>query len=382
MKYSKLSLTLFALLGIAFGAEAGDVKIWGRIDTGLSYVKTDLGSQSKDSLSMSSGVMTANRVGIRGEEQLTDDTSVGFLLEMGFNSDSGEMKTDGTLFDRGSWLYMKNNSYGELAAGRIGTFRSTATEHAVFVTGKRINPFVNGWDTIGNVQYMMPWYGIPMRDNMLSYISPSMNGLKVRLQYAMGDGNVNENKPSTDRYAAGALTYDGKGIELMAMLDTVNENSSGGNQHDSWSLTVGGNIETTFATFYGWAQYFENVDQIRPIPGMTFGDYPLFRGLDEINGYSVSLGLKKPLPVGRAFASIGFMDADYDDNVTAERAATIGSDLKRFNLSLGWNYNLSKRTFLYAGGTYYRDQTEFTNAGVHFKDPEAFQLSIGIDHSF
>ncbi len=375
MKSLSVPLLVTAVV-FASTAFAGNVRIFGKIDTGLSYQKIDTGASSTQSFSMTSGIMNANRIGIIADEKITDQTVVGVALETGFNADSGTFKTSGNIFDRGSLLFIRNDNLGELAMGRMGAFRYGTTKYAALVTARRINPFGNGWDCIGQIQYMMPWYGVPMRDNMLTYISPNFNGYKVHFQYAMGDGNVNENKPSTDRYAGAAVTFDSEQIQWVIMADTVNENSSQKDQKDSFSITAGGSIKTPAATYYGWGQYFKNVDQIRAIPGMTNANYPLFRGMDEIKGYSLNLGIKAPLPIGTGFASIGYMYADHnDDNADVK---SFGEDLKRYNVSLGWNYNLSKSTLFYVGATYYKDKAQFGT----FKNPEVYQISSGIDFSF
>lgn len=376
MKPIALPILVGVSLLCAATAQAANVNIFGKVDTGISYKKLDTGETSSDSISMTSGIMNANRIGIVADEKISDSTTVGVLLETGFNADDGAMKTPGTIFDRGSVLFARNDDLGELAMGRMGAFRYGTTKWAALVTAKRINPFVNGWDCIGQIQYMMPWYGIPMRDNILTYITPNFHGYKVHLQYAMGDGDTNENKPSTDRYAGAALTYDGQQVEWVVMVDTVNENSRAGDQEDSFSITAGGSVNRPEATYYAWGQYFKDVDQIRAIPGTTNQNYPLFRGLDEIEGYSLNLGLKTPLQGGTLLATVGYMYADYDDKHV--NVQNVGKDLKRYNVSLGWNYGLSKSTFFYVGATYYRDETEFGN----FKNPESYQVSTGIDYSF
>lgn len=375
MKASTVPLLAAAVL-CASSACAADVRIFGKVDAGLSYKKVDTGAFSSDSVSMTSGIMNANRIGIIADEKIAGGTTIGAVLETGFNVDDGTFKTEGTIFDRGSLLFIKNDDFGELAMGRMGAFRYGTTKYAALVTAVRINPFGNGWDCIGQIQYMMPWYGIPMRDNMLTYITPNFGGYKLHLQYAMGDGNVNENKPSTDRYAGAAVTFDGQRLQWVVMVDTVNENSSTKTQHDSYSMTAGGSLKTEAATYYAWGQYFANVDQIRAIPGMNNGNYPLFHGLDEIQGYSLNLGIKAPLPAGTALASVGYMYADHDD--ADADVKSVGKELKRYNISLGWNYNLSKSTLFYVGAAYYKDKAQFAS----FKNPEAYQISSGIDFSF
>ncbi len=199
--------------------------VYGKADLGLVYSHVDAGSgEAVDNLSMQSGNFLASRFGFKGEEDISAQTKVGFVLENGFEVDSGSMKTNGTIFDRGSWLYVRNQDYGEVAAGKIGILRSSAADYSYFVLGARVSPFGSGWNAAGSPSYMMPFYGV-IRDNTLAYVSPSMNGLKIHAQYSMGT-NEYENKPSTDRYYGVAATYDHDRFQLVALLDTLNENSS------------------------------------------------------------------------------------------------------------------------------------------------------------
>lgn len=236
--------------------------VYGKADLGLVYSHVDAGSgEAVDNLSMQSGNFLASRFGFKGEEDISAQTKVGFVLENGFEVDSGSMKTNGTIFDRGSWLYVRNQDYGEVAAGKIGILRSSAADYSYFVLGARVSPFGSGWNAAGSPSYMMPFYGV-IRDNTLAYVSPSMNGLKIHAQYSMGT-NEYENKPSTDRYYGVAATYDHDRFQLVALLDTLNENSSNKDDvDDSWGITLGGNATFDFGKVYAWTKYFKDANSI------------------------------------------------------------------------------------------------------------------------
>ena len=79
-------------LPIAFTASAAQVQIYGLVDEGLSYISKDLddGNSSQDSFEVKSGMSVGSRIGIKGEEDLGNGLKVGFILENGFEADSGE----------------------------------------------------------------------------------------------------------------------------------------------------------------------------------------------------------------------------------------------------------------------------------------------------
>lgn len=70
----KKSLVAVAVLGaVAFSAQAADVQLYGRIDTGVRYTNIDADVANQDDVSkfeMSSGNSTGNRFGLKATEDL------------------------------------------------------------------------------------------------------------------------------------------------------------------------------------------------------------------------------------------------------------------------------------------------------------------------
>lgn len=64
---------------------------------------------------------------------------VGFVLENGFNSDDGALKTTNKLFDREANLFVTSD-FGTLSAGRVGILNGTAGSYAI----GNFNPFGTG----------------------------------------------------------------------------------------------------------------------------------------------------------------------------------------------------------------------------------------------
>lgn len=368
------------------GASAMDLTVAGMVDTGLRYMNASDGAgHHADTLDMTEGVLDANRVIFMGGEDLSPDTRISFWLEMSYASDSGEQKTSGSLFDRGSYLYLQNKKAGQFAAGRIGTMRSGATPLTFDLTSNRYSAFGTGWGDIASPLYAMPFYGFPI-SNMLQYDSPIFSGFSLHAQHAFGDSDSTtgaaEGKSTADRYSSLGLTWDGGRLSLVLMADWMDESTLNKDRHDFWSVIAGGNYRFDGGTaLYAWATYFKNANNIMPLPG--FGDYSLFDGLDQIKGYSVSLGARIPCRGGSINLWGLYMDADYDDDVSDERAAQIGTDMKRYGLAVGYTYPLSKRTTLYAVAGGYRDSAALTSAGGHrYDDPSTTEVIVGMHHNF
>ena len=103
----KKTLTAVAVLGALSGATlAADVTLYGVIDTGFTYQHTEGGD---DSFAMTSGSYAGPRFGFKGTEALGDNLTLGFILEAGFNSDTGVQGEDGKIFNRESQIYLTSD---------------------------------------------------------------------------------------------------------------------------------------------------------------------------------------------------------------------------------------------------------------------------------
>ena len=66
---------------------------------------------------MVTGAGTSNRIGIKGEEDLGSGYKIKFVLENGFDADTGAEATEGLAFSREATLQIVS-PFGTLAAGR------------------------------------------------------------------------------------------------------------------------------------------------------------------------------------------------------------------------------------------------------------------------
>lgn len=105
----KSFIALAVLAAFAGSAAAAEVQLYGRVNLGLNFTESDMdvpdaaltdGDAKTHSFSMNSGDYTGTRFGLRGNEELGNGWKVGFVLENGFDADTGALHTDGTIFDR------------------------------------------------------------------------------------------------------------------------------------------------------------------------------------------------------------------------------------------------------------------------------------------
>ena len=390
MKFTSIAAAVLAAsLLSATAAEAAQVTLGGKIDTGLLFSSSDNGvADTSNSLTMTEGNHEANRIVLKGYEDLTDSTRVGFYLESGFQSDTGSMKTAGKLFDRGSWVYVKNSEWGQFSAGRIGLLRAGSTPLNFFSMAMPINPFGTGWGQLASPLWITPFAEV-LRDNMIHWQSPKVNGFSMIVEYSMGNGTDQENTSRADRYAAASVNYDGQNFQLMAMADYMNEKSvttdAGAttvtDPKDAYSFTLGGNVDFQVVKLYAWGQYFQNWNQVMSLPGVS--GYDMFRG-DEINGYTLTLAAKIPAWGGNFNLQATYMNAD-NDKLGEEEKFTVGDELKRLELVAGYEYPLSKSVLLYGAVGYFQDDlTRYSQVDGQkvLDDPSVVQVVGGIQINF
>lgn len=409
----KKTLAAVAVLGAFAGsALAADVQLYGIVDTGVGYNHVDMDSldgvtltkdgkaaysfADSDSFSMMSGQASGSRWGLKGTEDLGNGLTVGFILEDGFTSDNGA--DSAPMFNRESSLFVQGG-FGKFAMGRMGSLNNGQSSWAKvgMVSAFGTSDWGGYSAQLGNIFSLAGQW-----DNMVAYETPSFAGFKVYAQYAMGS-NDNENESSSDRYYAIGATYNNGPFAGYFAVDSINYQTSGlefGDKYidDSLTVTLGGSWNFEVAKVYFGAQYFDEV-KLSSIGGITkttvsdvnlskIGDLPdiTVGALVKVKGYGISLTADAPVAGGKAMFGVGYVDAEAADSIQdALKDANTDADLdlKRYVVSVGYDYPFSKRTDVYAIASYMQDQVDTKLGGTSYDwDPSAYTLYVGLRHKF
>ena len=381
------TLVAAALLALGSTAMAADVAMYGRIDTGLQYNRSDTGiGDAQNSLKMHSGQHDANRFGLKGSEKISDGMTVGFQLETGFNSDDGTFKNNDpkhegtTLFDREAQLYIAGD-FGKIGFGRMGLLRSGAGSYNLLGS---VSAMTTGWGSVGDQGAILASLGTNRMDNTITYQTPELAGFKVHLQYSMGGAKSSsdaakkavENESSADRYYGLGLTYTNGPLNVVGLVDTVNEASwdnaanTGMDKKDMKSASFAVNYDFDIARVYFLTQYFKDADALGGMPGVSSSK---MEKRDQIKGWSVMTGFKAPVAGGSWRFTVGYMSAE-DEGAAA--AADEDNELKRFMVGTGYDYPLSKNVSVYGAAGYWKDAYKSANAKVD--DPSNIQVVGGM----
>lgn len=337
-------VSTIALAACANVAAQSGVQIYGALDAFVGQIKTtaSTGSVNKAEV-INSGGMTTSFLGFRGSEDLGNGYKAVFALESYVRVDTGATGRNDTdpLFARASFVGIQS-PYGQFSFGRMPTPYSLATTNFTPLVGTTgVSPiFANVFKN--NV------LGDTRMNNSIKYQSPRMSGFEVDLQHSLG-----QEEPLGVNYGRGVATdgavrYFNKQLALVVATRQINLNTANdGRKQNVWM--VGGTYE------FGVAKLSAQYHTVRE----TYLDTAL-NATRKVGELGVSV------PVGS-----GAILAEYATTLADDRiAATID---RRKSFAFGYDYNLSKRTDLYA--MYYSDQ-------LYNPDSKQTTAAFGIRHRF
>lgn len=378
-------LIAVAVLGacVAGSAFAANVDVYGRIDTGLSYVHYDETglSDAKDTLSLDSGTSSGNRWGLKGSEDLGNGYQVGFVLESGFDADTGALGAGG-IFGREATLRV-SGPFGSIYAGRMGRIGSDAGSVG-FYAGS-VSPFGSGWGKMAGHFAVTANYD-SRYNNALAYVSPKVGPVTVYAQYTMG--NATENESGDDRLFSLGAQADFGALQVLGLVEYLNKKSVAGTTvyddsqyDDSYTINLGGSYDFSVAKVFLAGQYFKAAPNYA---GMKANYAELVKENEwrySFDGFGVNVGATAPIGAGEFLVSAGYGKGDLNyDTKDAKRSADA------YIIQVGYTYPFSKRTNLYAGAGYMQtsmeDDITNTDGTTSDKDFKTTQVMFGLLHKF
>ncbi|TFW23732.1 porin [Duganella callida] len=329
MKKTMLALALSATAGLA--AAQSNVTVYGIFDMALVRESGGVGANAA-ATRLTSGVESGSRLGFRGTEDLGGGMAAIFLVENGFQGDTGALGQGGLLFGRQAYVGLQTPA-GTIALGRQYTPQYLAVA--------AVDPFGSG--TAGDTKNLMASTGnsASRMDNAVRYISPTVNG--VNAEFVYGAGEVGGDSQA-GRQLGGALAYLAGPLTLR--LATHYRNNDTATVHDNSSAR--NSVLTALYDFGVLKAHFAyGVDK-----GMNSA---LPRNLNNPFGYAVApvastdsnvvlLGVTVPQGLGTWLGSYIRKNDKTGYNQDAEQFAA------------GYRHYLSKRTDLYAVYAYIRNK--------------------------
>lgn len=376
MKKTLLAAALLA--GFAGVAQAEtSVTLYGIIDTGIGYNKiSGAGKNNGSRVGMINGVQNGSRWGLRGTEDLGDGLQAVFQLESGFDSGNGNSGQNDRLFGRQATIGLQSDAWGRLDFGR-------QTNIASKYFGS-IDPFGAGFGQ-ANIGMGLSAANTQRYDNMIMYQTPSFEGFQAGVGYSFSaDDNTKANDRVGFRTAdnvraiTAGVRYVNGPLQVALSYDQLNaSNNQAQKQVDATprSYMIGGSydfevVKVALAygrTTDGWfaSSNPKGTDGVlsngnsMTLPGNAFAKS--FKANSYMAGFTVPLGASK------VFGSWQMADPSNDKLTKDDSTMNI--------FSLGYTYDLSKRTNLYAYGSYAKNYA--------FQDGlKSTALGVGLRHRF
>ncbi|RZU01214.1 porin [Rivibacter subsaxonicus] len=285
-------IALAAALMAAFAGSAmaqSSVSLYGRINTSVEW-------QDNDTIDKTVMRNNASRWGLRGNEDLGGGLNAFFQLETGFGSDDGT-GTGG--FNRDAYVGLKSNALGQIQVGKFNSALYYATIDYIGMFNH------NTGTTSEDNLYFLP----VAQTNAVEYTSPKFGGFSFSLTATAGEGNINASKnyEGVVRWEAGNFYVAGGYVQ--------SENGQTGAENNGWSV----------AASYGFGPFVVGASMNQPdIQGLGKAEHYALTGMWTMGALEFH-------------GSVGYL-TEFD----------IPGSEETTQFTLGVNYNLSKRTKLYA----------------------------------
>lgn len=337
MKKIALVAALAAIAAPAFAQSS--VTLWGRLNTSVESQK--FGNDERKAVVANN----SSRLGLRGTEDLGGGLKAAFNLEHGFNSDTGANQTFGspaTTF----WSRQANvELIGSFGTVRLGTWFPDSYFSSVDRTSN------HNHDTGTSSDALFSDFGFGVRTNKVGYFSPTIEGFNFIGSVRAGEGAGPAAYDLSVNYEVAGLHIAGTYAQAKAYKGAGQIGS--GNKRQTYGIEA----DYAFGPFLVTGYYQrEDVDGFH---GRDIGRVSAMYTMGQ-SEFHINIG-------GTRHGG----DAASANGMTGDSFMTAGAS----QFTVGYNYNLSKRTKVYA---FYTDiDQKLANHRGDFNS-----LAVGLRHNF
>lgn len=355
-KTTRVMLAVLAVCGTSAAMAQSSVNVYGRINTTVEHQK--IGADSKSVMNTNSSYL-----GFRGTEDLGNGLKAGFQLEGNFSSDDGSgAGGPGTGFD--FKRHSEVNLSGSFGTVRLGKFNVGS----YLATADYISMHNHDTGTSADALYA---YVFP-EGNQLSYRSPEFGGVTAEFNYGFGEkANRSSSLPGVD--LTSVLSTAGVTGEHKGAFDAALNYNNG-----PLGLGLGYTQAKTEAATFDLKEQQLGLRASYTINSLTLGAYYQYYKADadtvDTKRHAYRLAAMYTLGASEFHANVGRAQSYKGDLDNLKTSAT--------QWTLGYNYNLSKRTKVYGYFTKISNGDDIgygpvTNAGDNFRS-----IAVGVRHLF
>lgn len=342
--------------GLSVGSANGSVTLYGLID--VSLVHTDHADAAGNSItSPRVAWFSGNRWGMVGSRKMGESgLNVIFRLESEYESQTGNMDTAGTLFNRDAWVGVESKDFGKLTLGRQNAIARDPASSAIY--GDPYGPAApsteeGGYSNNNNFKQLIFYAGSATGtriNNGVVWKKKLNNGLVAGAQYQFGGVPGEFSKGSTETLT---LAYAGGVYNLAGFATSANVAGL-----TNRSVSAGGNVQLGDVRLNAGAFYYTAEQGVAGALGGR-----------KDNAYTLSA---KWTPAGAMDYELGYQ------NMKADHAAVNGSGnvLNAFsNASTATTTATGSRATLYASAFYHFDKiTELYVAADYLKLKDGYKF--------
>ena len=335
-------IAVAALATLAVSAQAqSSVTLYGNLDVAVTYDKFKFeGGSSETTTGVDSSILTESFFGLKGQEDLGGGLKAVFKLESFVNVDTGSV--DGNFWGKNAYIGLAGD-FGTVKLGnQESLFKTAQAAYNPFGTSV-LSPVLTLSGIAGGVVSALS--GSDASDlfgswqNAIGYESNNYGGLTFAAQHSAREGNSgNVNGGAT----AASVNYSAGALGLSAVYGDVRSTSTADAadvRQRAWLLGA----SYDFGVVKGFAQYGQD----------KFSD-------DSNSETAKTWQVGAIVPVTQAGGvHVAYGQAKFFDEKT-----------KQF--SLAYHHALSKRTSVYAGGSYVKADDAFKET----------MLAVGVRHAF
>ena len=388
----KKSLLALATLGAFVGAAQAQssVSVYGVMDGSYTAAQNESKTTSAGSTTTNNsrntvngdGAYSTSRLGFRGVEDLGGGKTAQFVLEYDLiNIGNGANGTDtavnqtsntngrtGSFGARYSWIGIGDKALGAL---RIG--RQEASMHGAFTNGlagqannMQGSIYSSGSTNANVISAAVRPYDVFV-DQAITYVSPSMSGFDVQVQYSQNAYSAADTTASAGFAQAGAsIRYSGiKNLVVAYGLQQDNAVTAGLTNVKRVVNAITANYDFGVVRVFGLGSWHKNTNQAT---SATTRDQTAYE-----------VGVRAPVGKQVEIWASSFMGnkKESTDSATLTATTTGNADLSGFQF--GTQYNLSKRTTAYA--IYGTQKVKGKDAAVNTQISST-GYAIGLRHTF
>lgn len=345
-------VALAALCAVSGAAQAqSSVTLYGVIDASVEYVNRVAASPATPNVGgyrfaqPSVGGLSASRWGLRGVEDLGGGNQALFVLESGFQPDTGNLQS-GVLFGRQSFVGLQNSAYGKITVGRQYTsFFDGLANFSPLRFAATYEPGI--W-----------WMGLNYRESNMVKYTGQFGGLQAVAHYSFGTG-VSVLNASTALANGGAGETPGHfsdNTAFGASLQYLSNGFGASLAYDEWRPAVTTGQPGTVRKFAGAASYATG--PLKVMGGYRWNKADFSNGSTLLRDDYWWAGVNY-----QATPALGLSLAYYYADVKSARAAVGAPQTNPANMqqySFIADYNFTKRTDVYLSAGYAR------NGGLSF----------------